>query len=163
MAPAIAPAPAFSWTGFYAGVGLGGRWSETDWTTTCLAPDAAGFCAGTGAFGGRIGIDNPTSFDTSGFRVSGYLGYNWQIANWVVGIEGDWGWADNEETHNGIPGTHLAAFTANDFASIRDRWDASIRGRLGFLWTPQALLYVTGGATWLDKEISVACGVQTLR
>jgi len=155
-APVAAPFSGLNWNGFYVGVGLGGRWTDTDWTTTCLAP-VAGVCAAPGAFGGRSGIDNPAAFNTSGFRVSGYVGYNWQIANWVLGIEGDFAYGDNQKTLTGIPGTHLLDLTANDFASIRDRWDASIRGRLGFLVTPQALLYVTGGATWLDKEVTAAC------
>src|SRR5215831_15816035 len=37
-APAFVPAPAFNWTGFYLGVGVGGRWTNTDWDTTCLVP-----------------------------------------------------------------------------------------------------------------------------
>src|SRR5215211_2376469 len=155
-APIAAPFSGLNWNGFYVGVGLGGRWTDTDWTTTCLAP-VAGVCAAPDAFGGRSGIDNPAAFNTSGFRVSGYVGYNWQIANWVLGIEGDFAYGDNQKTLTGIPGTHLLDLTATDFASIRDRWDASIRGRLGFLVTPQALFYVTGGATWLDKEVTAAC------
>jgi outer membrane immunogenic protein len=155
-APVAAPFSGLNWNGFYVGVGLGGRWTDTDWTTTCLAP-VAGVCAAPDAFGARFGIDNPAAFNTSGFRVSGYVGYNWQVANWVLGIEGDFAYGDNQKTLTGIPGAHLLGLTANDFASIRDRWDASIRGRLGFLVTPQALFYVTGGATWLDKEVTAAC------
>lgn len=161
-APAIAPAPVFNWTGFYVGVGLGGRWTDTTWTTTCLAPvfDGFGNTCPNDIFAGttRFRNDNPSKFDMSGFRASGYAGYNWQISNWVLGVEGDWGWADNKETHTGIPGTWSATFGPGaDTATVRDRWDASLRGRIGFLVTPSALLYATGGVAWLDKEISASC------
>jgi outer membrane immunogenic protein len=41
-APILAPTPVANWSGFYLGLGVGGRWSETDWQTTCLAPLALG-------------------------------------------------------------------------------------------------------------------------
>ena len=157
-APPPAPAPVADWTGFYAGVGVGGRWTDTDWTTTCLLPTTAPGCPANNAlFPTRFLVDNPSSFDMSGVRVSGYLGYNWQISTWVLGLEGDFGWADNKDNHIGIPGTHILGSTALDTASVRDRWDASVRGRVGYLVTPQALLYATGGAAWLDKETTATC------
>ena len=164
--PAVAPTAAF-WTGFYLGVGLGGRWTDTDWTTTCLAPLAAGTACpfstpplGAAVGPASFGVDNPSQFEKSGFRASTYGGFNWQISNWVLGVEGDWGWADTGETHSGIPGTHTIGFTAtNDFATVKDTWDASVRGRLGFLVTPTALFYATGGAAWLHKDISASCAV----
>src|SRR5437867_659319 len=152
-APVFAPVPVANWSGFYVGVGLGGRWTETNWTTTCLNPTLGAGCP-TNNVAGRFLVDNPAAFDMSGFRVSGYAGDNWQIGSWVLGVAGDFGWADNKQTHNGIPGTHLAGFTGGDLSEVRDRWDASIRGRAGFLFTPTALLYVTGGVTWLDKEVN---------
>jgi outer membrane immunogenic protein len=161
-APALAPAPIFNWSGFYIGAGLGGRWTDTSWDTTCLAPGALGTggCPNDVFVGTtRINNDNPAKFDMSGIRASGYLGYNWQFSSWVFGVEGDWGWADNKETHTGIPGTWSATFGPGvDTATVRDRWDASARARIGFLVTPQALIYATGGASWLDKEISASCG-----
>jgi outer membrane immunogenic protein len=160
-APVMAP-PIFNWTGFYVGLGLGARLDENDWTTTCLAPTALGTAtcpndvfAGTS----RILNANPVTFEPdAGFRVSGYVGYNWQFQNWVLGIEGDFAWADNSATITGIPGTWSATFGPGlDTASVNDKWDASIRGRAGILVAPQALLYVTGGASWLEKEVSASC------
>src|SRR5262245_14347496 len=157
-APIIAP-PIYNWTGFYVGVGLGGRWTESDWTTTCLAPVFLG-TAGcpNDVFGPRIGTNNPAAFDSTGFRASGYAGFNWQIANWVIGVDGDFGGADNNTTIIGIPGTFTAALGPGvDQANITDKWDASARGRLGYLFAPTALVYVTGGAAWIDKDITAAC------
>jgi outer membrane immunogenic protein len=161
-APAMAPPPIFNWTGFYIGVGLGARADENEWTTTCLqpvlinptcAPPDSGFVA-------QFATANPTTFEPDvGFRVSGYVGYNWQFQNWVIGVEGDVAWADNEETLRGIPGTFLAGNLPliNDTASVNDKLDASFRGRVGYLFAPQALFYVTGGVAWLEKEVTASC------
>ena len=39
------------------------------------------------------------NFDSSIFRVGGYLGYNWQFTpQWLVGLEGDLAWGDSSKT-----------------------------------------------------------------
>jgi hypothetical protein len=77
----------------------------------------------------------------------------------MLGIEGNIGWADNKATNAGIPGTFgpggsgpgpLAATLALDASQVKADWDASIRGRIGILASPSMLLYVTGGAAWLN-------------
>ena len=45
--------------------------------------------------------------------------------------------------------------------TVRTGWDASLRGRLGVLVTPGLLLYGTGGAAWIDTEITSSCGPTT--
>ena len=155
-APVMAPPVAF-WTGFYAGVGLGARAIEPDWNTTALVP---GFVPDP--------FSNPQTFDTTDFRVSGYFGYNWQFGTWLLGLEGDVGWADNKTNRAGIPGTFngggalgtvgpLAATLALDASSIKADWDASIRGRVGILAGPSVLLYATGGAAWLNVDTGASC------
>jgi outer membrane immunogenic protein len=156
-APMMAP-PILTWSGFYAGVGLGARDLEADWHTTSISfPPIPGDPFST-----------PVSFSDTNFRVSGYFGYNWQFATWLLGIEGDFGWADNKVTNAGIPGTFdgfgalfgpgpLAATLAVDASQIKADWDASIRGRIGFLAGPSVLLYATGGAAWLNVEASASC------
>jgi outer membrane immunogenic protein len=154
-APVMAP-PILGWSGFYAGVGLGARALESDWDTTSIGnPPGAPFLFST-----------PGVFDTTDFRVSGYAGYNWQFATWLLGIEGDIGWADNKATRAGIPGTFgpggfgpgpLAATLALDSSQVKADWDASIRGRVGILAGPSVLLYATGGAAWLNVDASANC------
>jgi outer membrane immunogenic protein len=73
MPPAKAPAyyaPAYSWTGFYAGINGGYGWGDSRWDT--------------------LG----TSVDTSGWLVGGTVGYNWQSGALVFGLEGDIAWTD---------------------------------------------------------------------
>jgi len=153
--PPFTPTPALNWSGFYLGVGVGGRWIHSDWTTTCLEPAAVG-CPNN-VFRDRFTLDNPSAFNVFGARGSVYGGYNWQFANWVVGVEGDWGFADDRVVHAGFPGTHLPVPGLADTATVRNLWDGSVRARLGYLATPSALVYATGGVSFIDQEVSAAC------
>lgn len=147
-APPVAAAP--SWTGFYLGLSLGGRWATNDSTVISIGGAAPGFPATASR-----------SSDTSTFRVGGYFGYNWQVAPlWVVGLEGDVAWGDGSETTAGLPGATAAA-VAGDSTESRNLWDASLRGRAGFLLTPSWLLYGTGGVAWQNVEATSTCGATT--
>jgi outer membrane immunogenic protein len=64
--PAPTVAPAFSWTGFYAGVNLGYGWGE--------------FTADAG----------PITDTAHGFLGGAQIGYNYQFGGVVAGIEADW-------------------------------------------------------------------------
>jgi outer membrane immunogenic protein len=149
--PAVnAPVALPDWSGFYLGAGLGNRSTDSEWTTTRLGegPSAtAPFTTG-----------NPASFDLSGSRTSVFLGHNWQVSRWVLGVEADLGWGDAEERRIGIPGS-LAAFgpTLADTASVKTGWDASLRARVGYLASPNLLLYATAGPSWTRSEVSAAC------
>lgn len=158
------PAPAMpSWTGFYAGVGAGLRASDTvgsirSYSLTGLS--IAGF--GFAEFCGFFPCANSEPLNGSTARVAPYVGYNWQVSSqWLFGIEGDWGWGDRTTSLGGMsyPGTTVTSSgdLADSFA-VRTTWDASVRGRAGFLITPRFLTYATGGATWLHVESTSTCG-----
>ena len=66
--PAPVYTPAFTWTGFYAGINGGYGWGGS---TSFSAPFPS------------------SSFDTSGGLVGGTLGYNYQMNQIVFGVEGD--------------------------------------------------------------------------
>ncbi|QCK86869.1 porin family protein [Phreatobacter aquaticus] len=125
--PAAIVAPSFSWTGFYAGlnVGLGS-------VNTNLSALTGGNLAGT----------------ATAFVGGGQIGYNHQINNIVLGIEGDLGYFGAQR--RGAP-INFGAFAAQ-FA-WRTTWDASIRGRLGVA-VDRTLLYVTGGVAFADLRVS---------
>jgi outer membrane immunogenic protein len=137
MAPILkAPPPPpviASWTGFYIGVHGG----------------VAGFNAKqtTFTFEGSRGVCDPTDVicrfsDTSGV-FGGQAGYNWQIQNWVLGVEGDGSWLNAKSTLLIDPGGENATATS------KLDWVASARGRLGWVVADGAgLIYVTGGAAW---------------
>jgi len=143
---AVAPAPAASgWTGFYVGADAGLSATDAKWTATNFVQQllVAGVPIGT-----TTGL-NPTlvsqePLNMQSARLGGYLGYNWQFApRWVVGIEGDWGSAKRITTQAGfLPGFSGIFFplVPGDSASVRTTWDASARGRLGFLPTPSLMV-----------------------
>jgi outer membrane immunogenic protein len=154
--PPVAPAPVFSWTGSYAGIALGAKWADTTWTTTSIS------------FVGNllqptVDSSSPRSYDLSGFRWGGYAGYNWQVApQWVWSVEADLGGANQTVTAAGIPGCSILCFPAapapgTDTSSVKMRWDASLRARVGYLVSPDLLAYVTGGIAWQDIETSATC------
>jgi outer membrane immunogenic protein len=92
--------------------------------------------------------------------VGGYAGYNWKIApTWLVGIEGDIAWGNSSKTHTPFPGSSVffGIVPGNDFVTVKLDWDASIRGRVGYLLTPTWLLYATGGAAWQEIKTSASC------
>jgi len=109
--------PVFSWTGFY--VGINGGWA-----------------GGTG--GGDFGNPN-------GGLIGGTVGYNYQIGQFVVGLEGDWDWADLKKSgSNAIVG------------SFDNKIDQALtaRARAGYA-IDRALLFVTAGYAGAEDKISV--------
>jgi outer membrane immunogenic protein len=137
--PVAAPAP--TWTGFYVGANVGGVWTHSDGTWNPL-PSPATFNAN--ALTGAI--------DASGVAAGVHGGYNYQIGpSFVAGIEADWTWTDASAsftqtwTFFGTATPVAGSFTT---MSTKLNWLATVRGRLGYLVTPDLLAYVTGGGAW---------------
>ncbi len=120
---APAYAPAYNWSGFYLGINGGGGWGRSNWTTT-------------------------GSFDTSGGLVGGTIGYNYQINQVVLGVEGDIDWADINGTSPTPAVTRLRAP-----ARPSDTWLSTVRGRLGYA-ADRFMPYITGGAAFGDIKAS---------
>ena len=104
---------------------------------------------------------NSQPINGTAFRGSPYVGWNWQIApKWVVGLEGDFGFAEHTTSLQGIGfSPSVPPFTGsegNSFA-VRTTWDASMRGRLGLLVTPATLVYTTAGAVWQHFDAVSTC------
>jgi outer membrane immunogenic protein len=135
-APIYLKAPtADIWSGFYLGGSVGGRWD----TETVTASHKSGM---------------PNDFDSSSPRVGVYGGYNWQVRqNWVLGLEGDFAWANDKTSAKFVPGLAGSGITAA--TTLTDKWDAGVRARAGFLVTPSTLLFGTAGVSWLESETDV--------
>jgi outer membrane immunogenic protein len=130
-APAFVAA-AYDWSGFYAGINGGGASSHQCLTITSVA--------GTAVFPNSEGCHSAT-----GGLVGGQIGYRWQAANWVFGIEGQGDWAD-------LKGSN-ASLTARIPYTNQTKIDAIglITGQVGYAWN-SVLLYVKGGAAVTDNK-----------
>jgi outer membrane immunogenic protein len=114
MPPAAPASAVYNWTGLYAGVSIGGRFSDSDWTTTCLsqgAPGGVGCPVNLARNAALSPLSNPAGLSSATLRPTIYLGYNWQIGNWVVGAEGDIAWGKSSNDIKGIPGAENLALT----------------------------------------------------
>ncbi len=95
----------------------------------------------------------------------GQIGYNWQTANWVFGIETDAQWTGQKGSTTvlcpvaGCFPTAVAAGTGVG-AAISDKleWFGTFRGRVGVTVTPSVLLYATGGGAYgsLQTEVGLS-------
>src|ERR1700747_1039263 len=81
-APPAMIAAFYDWRGFYIGLTGGGGWSHTCWTNT----NTLGFPT--------VPSVSEGCHDASGGMIGGQVGYRWQSANWVFGVEGQGDWAD---------------------------------------------------------------------
>jgi outer membrane immunogenic protein len=139
----IPPAPVWSWTGFYIGVNAG--WKGINSAGMTSAPnDAAtagfnGACITAGACPQNYG-----NASGNGFIGGGQIGYNWQIQNYLVGLETDFDGTTARATRD-IAVTVPPFFPFVGSQSTRENYLGTVRGRLGILATPSLLAYVTGG------------------
>jgi len=149
----MAPAP-FSWTGFYIGANVGGAWTPNNGGSDfaplfppfivlppavaipTVIPGQLASLAGDGRRSGVIG--------------GGQIGYNWQVNQFVLGVEADAvgsGLKGSTASASRTIGAPIFAVPVTqtvtvDFGHVE--WMASFRGRAGFA-VNQALFYVTGG------------------
>jgi outer membrane immunogenic protein len=176
--PLKAPPPVVvsDWTGFYVGVQFGAKWKKDDWNTTCI--DAGGGLLGQCgsalsliAFPGAPDATRSPSFSTSGFRWGFYAGFNYQLTqSWVAGVDVDWAQYNQSASVPFIPGCATAACTGGAFGpgpffgdstTLTNKWDGALRGRLGFLVTPDLMIYGAGGLAFQRIEESMVCNGAT--
>jgi outer membrane immunogenic protein len=120
------PPPVFSWTGFYIGGQVGYEWGSTSEDPVY-----------NGVLIPLAGPVAPFSHSSGGVTGGGHIGYNFQINQFVIGVEAD----ENGSTYEG------SGLLPNGFrleARERTPLDGSVRGRVGVTFD-RALLYATGG------------------
>ncbi len=150
-----------SWTGFYAGINVGGAWSDNrrsydmPFTTAGNVFANCGSPAGVAALVIPVGA-NPFDLSTgcsspSSFIGGAQVGYNWQAGKWVYGLEADGAWQSLIERSftrfganpaAGFPMGTVAADTA--YFKSEATGLGTFRGRIGY--APGAwMFYGTGG------------------
>ena len=142
-APAMVSA-IYDWSGFYLGLNAGGAFSHNCWTNTnslgaATIPNAAEGC-----------------HNASGGLAGGQLGYRWQSANWVFGIEAKGDWAD-------LKGSNPSTFIAGTTNQTKVDAVGQVTGQVGYAWNT-VLWYLKGGAAVTDNNyqgIATAPGVVT--
>jgi outer membrane immunogenic protein len=131
--PPVYVAPIYNWGGFYIGANGGYGWSNQCIDVTAINGIGNVFAEGCRSAGGGV--------------AGGQLGYRWQAANWVFGLEaqGDWANIRTSRTSLLVPA---------------DTWRSQINGlglftgQVGYAWNA-ALLYVKGGAAVAGQQYTL--------
>lgn len=148
--PMPAIAPAFTWTGFYSGIQLGGISGDFERSVQFTPPVPV---AGLGASAIPIAGNRERGSALVGSR-SGYLH---QFGSFVIGIDTDT--RIYSVTQRRLPLTTAAAVAlpfpnlAPDQSSLHSGWDTSVRGRLGLAWD-RFMLYGTAGVAWANIRVT---------
>jgi outer membrane immunogenic protein len=122
-APAMM-APAYDWSGFYIGANGGGGWSHDCFTgSATLAPEGC--------------------HDASGGVIGGQVGYRWQMASWVFGVEAQGDWADLKGSNVSLVNAAISNQTKTDALGF-------FTGQIGYS-VSNMLFYVKGGAAVADN------------
>ena len=122
---AVVTSPFHDWrSGFYFGINGGGGFARKCWD---LVADVFANLPGP------EGCHSP-----SGDTLGGQIGYRWQSANWVFGVEGQGNWAN-------FSGSNVSMLFAPDFNRTRVDAFGLITGQIGYAWN-NVLLYMKGGA-----------------
>jgi outer membrane immunogenic protein len=157
--PVAAPPVALAtWTGCHVGGHVGNEWGRHDGYSTRASAFGT---PGTPIFAPLPnGTQVTDRFNMDGFIGGGYVGCDYQAGAWVFGIEGDWSKVNKEGqafytgpailANAGTAGGTVLVNPFNAF-SAKERWIATLRGRLGYS-VDKWLFYVTGGAAWVKID-----------
>ena len=123
-APAMVPSPLYDWSGFYIGLNGGGGSANACWD----------FLAD--AFGDLPGLEG--CHNATGGTFGGQIGYRWQAANWVFGVEGQGNWAD-------FKGNNVSLLFSPNLNQSQVNSFGLLTGQIGYAWN-NVLFFVKGGA-----------------
>ena len=147
--PVFTTVPAFSWTGFYAGLNAGyGFDANSSSGATVIGTSAASGIIANGADPGLVAFSNRNA--NNGFSGGGQVGYNYQFtpgSGVVAGVEADaqyLGFGSNRSAASfvGTPNPDLTFVNPNGLSTLD--YFGTVRGRLGYAFD-RTLVYGTGG------------------
>ncbi|MBV1699519.1 MAG: outer membrane beta-barrel protein [Hyphomicrobiales bacterium] len=117
---------AYDWSGFYIGINGGGGTGDVNWNL--------------------LGAGDEGSHNPSGATFGGQVGYRWQMASWVFGLEAQGNWADFKDDNISLQGAWDNQTRVNAFGLFT--------GQIGYAWD-RTLFYVKGGAAVTDNRYRV--------
>ncbi|WP_152033747.1 outer membrane beta-barrel protein [Bradyrhizobium sp. DOA9] len=134
----VAYSTAYDWTGFYAGVNAGGAWGAYDPRTSATVSSVFAVSPFNGAGAQKI--------SPAAFSAGEQTGYNWQVGQFVLGIEAGLDYLHLNGTANSgaVPSMHNPAtqFVISSYA--HSDWLFTLRPRAGVA-VNEWLFYLTGG------------------
>jgi outer membrane immunogenic protein len=125
--PPPLPVAIYNWTGIYVGINGGFGTGNSNWSD------------------GPIGTTG--SFPTSGFLIGGTAGINYQLGDYVFGIEGDGDWTNLHGNSGSTCGAIAAVVAPPVSCQTQSQRLATVRGRVGYAFD-RILLYGTAGAAF---------------
>ena len=136
----IPPAPIFTWTGIYIGGQIGYAWGTNN--------------VNVGDNFGRFASFN---YNADGVIGGAHVGYNLQLSQFVIGLEGDVDGSSLKKSYSGSYFLPTLGYTDNINYTANANIQGSIRGRIGYAWD-RVLLYGTGGVAFLGTNQTVSAG-----
>ena len=166
--PIVEPLPI--WNGFYVGLNAGGTWASNNVATSTygLGSGVAPYANNAPAVAAATANPYSTSNNFTGFIGGGQVGYNWQFRDkFILGGEADiQGVASNSGsvkiygTGTDSTGTQYSTF-GNRQANLS--YLGTVRGRVGYLFTPSLLVYGTGGVAYGNASTSTSYATSDTR
>jgi outer membrane immunogenic protein len=179
-APPPAPIPVQDWSGIYVGLEGGYGWGRQSTDATYPGDFFEPLIAAPESFliidGGLAPLQFPgvavPSVKQDGWLFGGFFGAQKQWGSLVLGIEGDIDGADIKGSGTSSASSAFDHFadgeraicldgcaptTLNHDVSIESKIDmlASMRGKIGWSFAPDWLIYGTGGAAWAHVENTI--------
>jgi outer membrane immunogenic protein len=131
----VAVASVYNWTGFYIGGNAGGGSSHNCWDTTAV-------------LGVAVPVTAEGCHNATGAIVGGQIGYRWQSANWVFGVEAQGDWADLKGSNVSSPAAFAPLVNNTKIDAL-----GLFTGQVGYAWN-NVLWYVKGGAAVTHNKFS---------
>jgi len=159
-----APAPAYSWTGFYVGANVGYGWRDP-------SIDFSGNAAAEATYFSSGALPRGVAVDPKGFLGGLQGGYNRQFGRWVLGVEADLDFAAIHDSGSAATGVDIVANQLQcavgfpctlrhyqyDIAG-EQKLDAfgTLRARGGLVLGDRLLLFATGGLAFGDAKLTAS-------